>query len=68
MINFWSYKDEYKRYKSSLVNIFDNTLKNGQIFFGKNLSSFENNFKKKYKYNLDRYEIKNIVKLYEEVL
>ena len=49
MINFWSYKDEYKKYKSSLVNIFDNTLKNGQIFFGKNLSSFENNFKKKYK-------------------
>ena len=49
MINFWSYKDEYKKYKSSLVNIFDNTLKNGQIFFGKNLSNFENNFKKKYK-------------------
>lgn len=49
MINFWSYKDEYKKYKSSLVNIFDNTLKNGQIFFGKNLSSFENNFKKKYR-------------------
>ncbi len=49
MINFWSYKNEYKKYRSNLINIFNNTLKNGQIFFGKNLSSFENNFKKKYK-------------------
>ena len=45
MINFWSYKDEYKKYKSSLVNIFDNIKKNGQIF-GKNLSSLKIIFKK----------------------
>ena len=49
MINFWSYKDEYKKYKSSYINIFNNTMKEGQIFFGKNLFNFENNFKKKYK-------------------
>ncbi len=49
MINFWSYKEEFKRYEPILINIFQRTLKKGQIFFGKNLSSFEKNFKKKYK-------------------
>lgn len=49
MINFWSYKSEYKIFRPKLINIFDNTLKSGQIFFGKNLASFETNFKKKYK-------------------
>ena len=49
MINFWSYKEEFKRYRPNLINIFDKTLKDGQIFFGKNLSTFEKNFKKKYK-------------------
>ncbi len=49
MINFWSYKDEYKNLSPKFIKIFDETLKKGQIFFGKNLLTFENNFKKKYK-------------------
>ena len=49
MINFWSYSNEYKIYRSKIINIFDKTLKNGQIFFGKNLKTFEKNFVKKYK-------------------
>ena len=49
MINFWSYKNEYKKFRPKLIKIFDNTLKSGQIFFGKNLSLFEKNFIKKYK-------------------
>tara|TARA_B100000902_G_scaffold358224_1_gene373169 strand:- start:908 stop:2032 length:1125 start_codon:yes stop_codon:yes gene_type:complete len=49
MINFWSYKNEYKKYRPKLLNIFDKTLKRGQIFFGNSLSIFEKNFNKKYK-------------------
>ena len=49
MIDFWSYKKEYKRYKKSFHKIFADTLKNGQVFFGKNLKKFELNFTKKYK-------------------
>ena len=49
MINFWSYKNEYRNYRGILLNIFDKTLKDGQIFFGKNLSIFEKNFKRIYK-------------------
>ena len=48
MIYFWSYKNEYSKYRSRLIKYFDNSLKSGQIFFGKNLASFEKNFKKKY--------------------
>ena len=48
MIKFWSYEDEYKKHRLKLINIFDKSLKSNQIFFGKNLSNFENNFKKKY--------------------
>ena len=49
MINFWSYKDEYKNNRTKLLSLIDKSIKSGQIFFGKNLSIFENNFKKKYK-------------------
>jgi len=49
MINFWSYKKEYNKYKPKFNKFFDDTLKNGQIFFGPNLKKFENNFIKKYK-------------------
>ncbi len=49
MINFWSYKNEYRNYRQILLNIIDKTLKNGQIFFGNNLSTFEKNFKRIYK-------------------
>ena len=49
MINFWSYDIEYKENRSKFLKIFDKTYKSGQIFFGKNLENFENNFKKKYR-------------------
>ena len=49
MINFWSYKQEYKKYSSNFNRFFNQTLKSGKIFFGPNLSSFEYNFIKKYK-------------------
>ncbi len=49
MINFWSYKEEYKTDRLKLLKIFDKSIKSGQIFFGKNLDNFEHNFRKKYK-------------------
>ncbi len=49
MINFWSYENEYSKYRPKLINFFDKTLKSGQIFFGQNLNDFEKNFIKKYK-------------------
>ena len=49
MINFWSYKDEYKKYRNKFNTFFDQTLKSGQIFFGPNLKNFEYEFLKKYK-------------------
>ena len=48
MINFWSYKNEFKKYRPKLNRFFDQTLKKGQIFFGPNLKNFENNFINKY--------------------
>ena len=49
MINFWSYKHEYKKYRHKFNKFFDQTLKSGQIFFGPNLKNFEYEFLKKYK-------------------
>ena len=49
MINFWSYKNEYKKYRAKFNKFFDQTLKSGQIFFGPNLKNFEYEFLKKYK-------------------
>ncbi len=49
MINFWSYKNEYKRYRLRFNKFFDQTLKSGKIFFGPNLKNFEKEFIKKYK-------------------
>ena len=49
MIDFWSYKNEYKRYRPRFCKFFDQTLKSGQIFFGPNLKNFEYEFIKKYK-------------------
>jgi len=49
MINFWSYKNEYKKYRLRFNKFFDQTLKSGQIFFGPNLKNFEKKFIKKYK-------------------
>ena len=47
MINFWSYKNEYKKYRLRFNKFFDQTLKSGQIFFGPNLKNFEKEFIKK---------------------
>ena len=41
MINFWSYKDEYNKYRPQFNKFFDQTLKSGLIFFGPNLKNFE---------------------------
>ena len=49
MINFWSFEEEYRKYKPVFNRIIDNTLKKGLIFFGPNLKKFENKFTKKYK-------------------
>tara|TARA_X000001036_G_scaffold435964_1_gene478235 strand:+ start:658 stop:1782 length:1125 start_codon:yes stop_codon:yes gene_type:complete len=49
MIKFWSYKREYKKFKKSLLKKIDETLSDGNIFFGKQLEDFEKNFIKKYK-------------------
>ena len=49
MIRFWSYEREYKRYKNSILNIIDKTIRKGNIFFGQQIDSFEKNFIKKYK-------------------
>ena len=37
MINFWSYKKKYKKYGISLLKKINNSINNGQIFFGKEL-------------------------------
>ena len=49
MIDFWSYKKEYKILRKEILSSIDKTFSNGVIFFGKNLIKFENNFTKKYK-------------------
>tara|TARA_B110000259_G_C14029165_1_gene405988 strand:- start:509 stop:1633 length:1125 start_codon:yes stop_codon:yes gene_type:complete len=49
MIDFWSYKKEYKILRKEILSSIDKTFSNGVIFFGKNLIKFENNFNKKYK-------------------
>ena len=50
MIDFWSYKKEYKKYKKNILKNIDNTLNKGNIFFGDELRKFEKNFTKKYNY------------------
>jgi aminotransferase EvaB len=49
MIDFWSYKKEYKILRKEILSSIDKTFSKGIIFFGKNLTSFEKNFTKKYK-------------------
>jgi len=58
MINFWSYKDEYNKYRPQFNKFFDQTLKGGLIFFGPNLKNFEDNFVKSL--NLNK-ELINII-------
>jgi aminotransferase EvaB len=47
MINFWSYKNELRKYKKVFFNLYLKSLNSGQIFFGNNLEKFEKNFIKK---------------------
>jgi len=49
MIQFWSYKSEYKKLRKNILKSIDETFSKGQIFFGKNLLNFEKNFIKKNK-------------------
>ena len=49
MIKFWSYKAEYKKYKKILLKNIDKTISKGEIFFGKQIETFEKKFIKKYK-------------------
>ena len=49
MINFWSYKREFKKYKQTLFRGIKRSLNSGTTFFGKELENFERNFIKKYK-------------------
>lgn len=47
MINFWSYKSEYKRLNKKFLKSIDISLKRGNVFFGEELKKFEKNFLKK---------------------
>ncbi len=49
MINFWSYKREYKKIKRKILSKIDKTISKGSIFFGDELIKFEKNFLKKNK-------------------
>ena len=44
MIKSWSYKKEYKDLRGQILKKIDQTLKSGNIFFGKQLGIFEKNF------------------------
>jgi len=41
MINFWSYKREYKKINNKILNKLDQVLLKGNIFFGSELKKFE---------------------------
>ena len=54
MINFWTYKKEYQKYRKKIISKIDKTLSKGSIFFGDELKKFEKNFLKN---NKSRYGI-----------
>ena len=49
MINYWSYKKEYKKNNKKYLNNINKVLQKGNIFFGDQLKKFEKTFIKKYK-------------------
>ena len=51
MINFWSFKTEYKKNRKKILSIVDKSLKSGVTFFGNNLKNFEKNFSKEHNSN-----------------
>ena len=46
MINFWTYKNEYQKYRKKIIYKIDRTISRGSIFFGDEIKSFEKNFLK----------------------
>jgi len=48
MINFWSYKREYKKFNKLIIKNVNKTLSKGNIFFGQELEKLEKSFVKKY--------------------
>lgn len=50
MIKFWSYEEEYKKYKKKLIHRIDKTIEKGNVFFSQELENFEKSFKQKYKF------------------
>ena len=51
MINFWSFRSEYKKHRKNILRIIDKSLSSGVTFFGNNLRNFEKNFTRKYNSN-----------------
>ena len=51
MINFWSFRPEYKKYRKNILRIIDKSLSSGVTFFGNNLRDFEKNFTRKHNSN-----------------
>jgi len=49
MVDFWTYKKEYKKNKSKILNKINKVLDKGNIFFGNELNVFEKKFIRKYK-------------------
>ena len=49
MINYWSYKKEYKKNNKKYLKNINKVLQKGNIFFGDQLKKFEKTFIKKYK-------------------
>ena len=46
MIKTWSYKDEYRKYRKTILKSVDKTLLSGDLFFGNQLKKFESTFVK----------------------
>ena len=73
MINFWSFRPEYKKYRKNILRIIDKSLNSGVTFFGNNLRNFEKqdkfddefveNARKVYKLNDERFSLKNTLNL-----
>ena len=66
MIKTWSYAEEYKKNRSKILKTIDKTLASGNLFFGKQLDTFEKNFINlihygltKGKINEDEYDLLN---------
>ena len=43
MIKYWSYIDEYKKYRLKILNSIDRVLKSGNLFLEKNSENLKRN-------------------------